>query len=140
VLGVYRVKIAQNREGDVVFLVDEEDKMVLPIWIGESEAFSIQMVIRGEKPPRPLTHDLLVGILEATGFEVEKVKIDGVINDTYTSSLYIRSLTSGKTISIDSRPSDAIAVALRAGCEIFVDGSLRDQMLPKDRFRFPDKD
>ena len=140
VLGVYRVKIREKREGDVVFLADERENRVLPIWIGESEAMSIQMVMRGEKPPRPLTHDLLVGILEVTGFEVDRIKIDGLIKDTYTSSLYIRNLSTGKTLRVDSRPSDAIAVALRVGCEIFVDNSLGDQMLPRDRFRFPDQE
>ncbi|MEM0121464.1 MAG: bifunctional nuclease family protein, partial [Thermoprotei archaeon] len=139
VLGVYRVKLREGREGDVVFLVEEEGGRVLPIWIGESEAMSIQMVIKGEKPPRPLTHDLLVGILEATGFEVDRIKIDGLIQDTYTSSLYIRNLSTGKTLRVDSRPSDAIAVALRVGCEIYVDDSLREQMVPKDRFKFPDE-
>lgn len=137
VLGVYRVRVGGGREGDVVFLEDEAEKKVLPIWIGENEAMSIQMAIMGEKPQRPLTHDLLVGILEATGFELEKIKIDALINDTFTSTLYIRDLTNGKLIKIDSRPSDAIAVALRVGCEIYVDKTLKDQMLPKDRFRFP---
>ncbi len=140
VLGVYRVKIREGKEGDVVFLVDDANSSVLPIWIGENEAMSIQMVMRNEKPPRPLTHDLLVGIIEVTGFEVEKVKVDGLIKDTYTSTLYIRNLATGRVVKVDSRPSDAIAIALRVGCEILVDTSLKDQMLPKDRFRFPDQE
>lgn len=140
VLGVYRVRVEDGREGDVVFLLDEHEKTVLPIWIGENEALSIQIVIRGERPPRPLTHDLLVGILEATGNEVEKVRIDGLIKDTYTATIYIRNLTNNRVIKIDSRPSDAIAVALRVGCEILVDKKLKTQMMPKDRFRFPEED
>lgn len=140
VLGVYRVRVEDGREGDVVFLLDEQEKTVLPIWIGENEALSIQIVIRGERPPRPLTHDLLVGILEATGNEVEKVRIDGLIKDTYTATIYIRNLTNNRVIKIDSRPSDAIAVALRVGCEILVDKKLKTQMMPKDRFRFPEED
>jgi len=138
VLGVYKVK-GNDQEEDVVFLVDESNRMVLPIWIGEPEAMSIQLALQGVKPQRPITHDLIANMLEELGYEMEKVKIDGLIKSVFTATIYLKQLKSDRVVKIDARPSDSIAIALRTGCQIYVDRSLEGQMIPKDRLKLPEE-
>jgi bifunctional DNase/RNase len=138
VLGVYKVK-GNDQEEDVVFLVDESNRMVLPIWIGEPEAMSIQLALQGVKPQRPITHDLIANMLEELGYEMDKVKIDGLIKSVFTATIYLKQLKSDRVVKIDARPSDSIAIALRTGCQIYVDRSLEDQMIPKDRLKLPEE-
>lgn len=138
VLGVYKVR-GNGQEEDVVFLVDESNTMVLPIWIGEPEAMSIQLALQGIKPQRPITHDLIANMLEELGYVTEKVKIDGLIKSVFTATIYLRQVNSDRVVKIDARPSDSIAIALRTGCDIYVDRSLESQMIPKDRLRLPDE-
>lgn len=105
----------------LVLLTDEDDKKVLPISIGPFEAQAIAMVLQGKAPPRPLTHDLLKSMCENLGGNLEKVVITDIQDSTFYSELYLN--YKDQTLIVDSRPSDAIAFALRCGVGIY--------MLPK---------
>lgn len=101
----------------VVFLRERDgDRRVLPIYIGEPEAASIQLGINGRTPPRPLTHDLVLDLLGALGSDPSKVVITNVEEGTFFAEIHLNSRQGAVTVS--ARPSDAIAVAVRAGCPI----------------------
>lgn len=108
-----------NSMSPVVILSDLEEKNFLPIWIGLPEAQSIAMQLQQTPPPRPFTHDLMVNILNELNISIKNVSIvdlkDGVYYATITLTL------NGKVYLIDSRPSDAIALAVRTSAPIYVD-------------------
>jgi bifunctional DNase/RNase len=106
----------------VVLLQDHEHKMALPIWIGPTEAQSIAMQMQGVSPPRPLTHDLIKTMLDQAGVEFRKVVIKDLKENTYYASIYLH--TGQHDLEIDSRPSDAIALAVRFHRPIFVSSVL----------------
>ena len=102
----------------IVVLHDLDNRKALPIWIGSAEASAIIRRIEKLSVVRPMTHDLITDIVEKTGYEVDRVEINNVEKDTYYATIF---LTKGdEVIEIDSRPSDAIAVAMRANAGIFV--------------------
>lgn len=102
-----------------VLLVDKtEEKMVLPIVIGALEAQNIAMPINGVVPPRPMTHDLLKTTIETLGGVVEKVVITSIKNNTYYAEIHISQ--NNNPIVLDSRPSDAIALAVRCNVPIYM--------------------
>ncbi|NMA94413.1 MAG: bifunctional nuclease family protein [Clostridiales bacterium] len=105
-----------------VLLVDDKDTNVLPINIGKLEAQSIAIPIEGIDLPRPMTHDLLKSTIESLGGKTEKIVITGIENDTYFAEIYISQ--QGKEIILDSRPSDAIALALRCDAPVFMEFKL----------------
>ena len=108
----------------VVILKEKEGEGVLPIWIGPGEASAIAMKLAGIEFSRPLTHDLLTTVVEGMGSELIRVLITKVVDNTYYASLVFRQ--NGEMISIDSRPSDSIALALRAEAPIFADEKLME--------------
>lgn len=103
----------------IVVLHDKENRKALPIWIGSAEASAIIRKIENLKVARPMTHDLIIDIIEKTGCKLEKIEIHDVEKETYYANL-ILSGKDGETIEIDCRPSDAIAVAIRIDAPIFV--------------------
>jgi len=103
----------------IVVLNDADNTRALPIWIGSSEASSIIRQIENIEVARPMTHDLICSILEETGYMLERVEIHDVSEETYFSSLILVN-DDGDERVIDSRPSDAIAVALRMDAPIYV--------------------
>jgi bifunctional DNase/RNase len=100
-----------------VLLRDRQGRQVL-IWIGRSEAFAISLALEDKTPDRPLTHDLLKSVLDRLGGKVERVLIDDLWQDTYYAKLAVSE--NGDALDIDARPSDAIAVALRAKAPIYM--------------------
>jgi bifunctional DNase/RNase len=104
-----------------VILRDTESQLFLPIWIGVFEANAIALRIEGVEPPRPMTHDLLRLMLEQLGAQVEKIVISDLRESTFFAVIHVQQ--GGRSIGIDARPSDAIALALRVEAPIFV---LRD--------------
>lgn len=102
----------------IVILRDTESDLFLPIWIGVFEANAIALRIEGVEPPRPMTHDLLLASLESLGAKIERVVISDLQNSTFYASIHLQ--RNGESLTIDSRPSDAIALALRAEAPIFV--------------------
>jgi len=111
----------------VVILREPKSNRVLPIWIGQAEAWAIVLELRGEKPPRPLTHDLMRNMLEQLGVHVVKVVIHDLIDSTYYATIYLEH--EGKSHEIDSRPSDALALALRTGAPIYISGNVIESLM-----------
>lgn len=102
----------------IVVLNDHENRRALPIWIGTAEASAIIRQLENIKSARPMTHDLLFNIVETTGYAITKIEINDINSDTYFASIYLNH-TDGHQHVIDSRPSDAIALALKAKIPIF---------------------
>lgn len=102
----------------VVLLIDQDDNRALPIWVGPLEAQSIALALQGVSTPRPMTHDLMKTVCDNLGASVRSVEINDVHDGTYYAKLYIQTI-SGECV-LDSRPSDAIALALRAGSPIYI--------------------
>jgi bifunctional DNase/RNase len=103
----------------IIVLNDKDNRKALPIWIGSAEASAIIRKMENIKVIRPMTHDLLIDIIEKTGYTVNRVEINDVEKDTYYSTIYLTN-EEGKEVEIDSRPSDAIAIAIRAEAPIYV--------------------
>jgi bifunctional DNase/RNase len=108
----------------VVILREKDGDRVLPIWIGPSEASSIAMQLAGMKFSRPLTHDLFTSIIGGLGGVLRRVIITRVVENTYFAELHIH--RNAEVFSIDARPSDSIAIALRTGATIFTSAELLD--------------
>jgi bifunctional DNase/RNase len=102
----------------IVILRDTESQLFLPIWIGVFEANAIALRIEGVEPPRPMTHDLLRLVLEQLGATVEKIVISDLRESTFFALIHLRQ--GGQSVSVDARPSDAIALALRTEAPIYV--------------------
>ncbi|MEZ4585717.1 MAG: bifunctional nuclease family protein [Gemmatimonadales bacterium] len=109
----------------VVILREEGGERTLPIFIGAPEANAIATELRGDKPARPMTHDLLKQVLEGLGGELKRVTIVGLRENTYYAELLV--MSGGKIFEVDSRPSDSIALALRTESPIFVAEGLFDR-------------
>ncbi len=109
----------------VVILQEMEGERVLPIWIGPGEASAIAMELAGMKFSRPLTHDLFTSMLQGLGSELQRVLITKVVDNTYHAELIIQQ--DGKIVSIDARPSDSIAIALRVKAPIYAHSDLLEQ-------------
>ncbi len=103
----------------LVLLKDHEEMNFLPIWIGIFEAASIAMEMQGLHPPRPMTHDLIKSVLEKTGSKVERVIINDIKDGTFYAVLEVKK-SDGSKVNIDSRPSDAIAIAIRCAAPVYV--------------------
>ena len=116
---VMGIAIDTRTGNPIVVLNDMENRKALPIWIGSAEASSIIRKIENLKVLRPMTHDLMINFIKATGYDIEKVEINDVDNETYFSTVYL-SNSEGKVLEVDARPSDAIALALRAEAPIYV--------------------
>ena len=102
----------------IVVLHDLDNRKALPIWIGSAEASAIIRCIEGLVVTRPMTHDLIANMIEQTGYKLDKIEINDVEKETYFATLYLSK--DGQVIEIDSRPSDAIAIAMRCEAPIFV--------------------
>ena len=102
----------------IIILKDMEDKSAVPIWIGLLEASAIATELEKIQLPRPMTHDLLKNILDNFKVDVVKIEINDLQDNTFYATIYLK--MGNKKYAIDSRPSDAIAVALRANSPIYV--------------------
>jgi bifunctional DNase/RNase len=111
----------------IVILKDMQEKKAIPIWIGLFEASAIATELEKITFSRPMTHDLLTDILRVLGVEVTKIEINDLRNNTFFANIHL--VKDGKNLVIDARPSDAIAIALRANAPIFVD----DKVIEKSR-------
>jgi len=103
----------------IVILNDANSDTVLPIWVVVFEASAIQMEIEKVSTPRPMTHDLIKNVLSGLDAHVHKVVVTELKDDTFYAVIWME--RDGRIISVDSRPSDALALALRVDCPIFVD-------------------
>jgi bifunctional DNase/RNase len=109
----------------IVVLNDSSKRRALPIWIGMFEANAINRALENYKPERPMTHDLMLNIIQQSGFKVKHVEINDLSSNTYFATVVLQPIdpnnkSAEATKAIDARPSDAIALALRAKAPIFV--------------------
>jgi len=121
------VNMDQATNSPIIILKEVEGDQTLPIWIGLLEATAIASEIEGVKFSRPMTHDLLKNIMDQVDIKINKIEICDLKDNTYYALIHLTNR--GKAITIDSRPSDAIAIALRARSPIFVS----EEVLRKSR-------
>ncbi len=116
----------------IVILRDLHDRRALPIWIGKSEANAILQALEGQRPPRPMTHDLLAGFCKEWDLTVERIVIHALQNNTFYAMITVRRGKLRK--EIDSRPSDAIALALRTETPIWaMEEVIAEASIPVDQ-------
>jgi hypothetical protein len=112
------VRVSLMSQHRIVVLKETDATRYLPIWIGPFEADAITIELQGVEVQRPLTHDLLKSVIANLGAEVERVAITDLRNDTFFAQIILR--LNGQRMEIDSRPSDAIALAVRSRVPVFV--------------------
>jgi bifunctional DNase/RNase len=122
---VESVRVHMLSSQHVVILKDTERERFLPIWIGPWEANAIAMRLQGLTPDRPLTHDLFSNTLVELGVAVKRIVVSDLADETFRARLYLE--LDGRSIDIDARPSDAIALAVRAGVPIFATDAVLDR-------------
>lgn len=134
-LNVYAVLYSLLSRHRVVLLKEALGERYLPVWIGQNEAEAIAMRLQGATVPRPLTHDLLAQLITEMGGALQHVLINDLSNSVFFARLAIRQ--QGELRLIDSRPSDAIALAVRAQAPIYVDEGVMDRagILPSSDIR-----
>ncbi len=114
----------------ILLLKDVDGTATLPIWIGKPEADSIALALGKVATPRPLTHDLIKNLIHGLRLKVTRIVVTEILDNTYYALIY---LSDGKNETpIDSRPSDAIAVALRVSAPIFVEDSIMERRSPDE--------
>ncbi|HEY3281941.1 MAG TPA: bifunctional nuclease family protein [Armatimonadota bacterium] len=126
---VYEQQHASGQCAYFVELVDKRDRKV-KIYVGHPEASSISMASEGQSFSRPLTHDLLRSVVERLGYRVERIIIDDLYNDTFYAKLTL--IGDNRTLDIDCRPSDAIAVAVRTKAPIYIAEDVITSVLKSD--------
>jgi len=107
----------------IVVLHDKDNRKALPIWIGSAEASAIIRKIENLVVARPMTHDLIISMIEKTGYTLDRIEINDVEKETYFATLCLINKEGGE-LEIDARPSDAIAVAIRVDAPIFVSATV----------------
>ncbi len=118
-MNVNTVLFDSRNSSYIIVLRDETGKKILPIWVGAAEGNSIALAMSNVKASRPMTHDLITSIFDRLEVEIARVVISDLIDNTFYASLYL--LHNGKEFHIDSRPSDAVAIAIRIGAPVFVE-------------------
>lgn len=119
-----KIRIDEKNESQVIVLKEKNGLRQLPIIIGISEVAAIKRNLSGIQPPRPMTHDLLVSIINELGVKLEKVIIDKIESNTFYAKMALNvgaPSGRGKSILVDARPSDSIALAIRLEAPIFVE-------------------
>lgn len=119
------IRVSLMSQYRVVILKDAESNRYLPIWIGPYEADAITIHMQEVQVPRPLTHDLIMKVIDEMGAHVQRVVVSELRNDTFFAQI-VMSL-GDKELSIDARPSDAIALSVRAGCSIYVEDDVMER-------------
>src|SRR5829696_2263443 len=112
-----------NSGTPIIILKDVNSETMLPIWVGSYEANAIALEIEKIAPPRPMTHDLLRNLIIELGIQVDRVVVTSLRDNTFFAVIEMR-MSDGNRMVLDSRPSDAIALALRADCPIYVDAEV----------------
>lgn len=115
------------RSGQPIILLDDEAKQrVLPIWISVAEFIVLARTLENNKPDRPMTHDLMLNIIEQAGYFVEQVEMTEVEAETYQTKIKLaeKAAPSSSEKYIEARPSDAIAIAIKSGAPIYVDSQI----------------
>jgi len=136
---IYGVSFDLVEKTPIVLLKTAEGNRFLPIWIGQNEAASILMKLQGSPAPRPMTHDLFNNVLGELDAKVEKISVTDLKEDTFYAVITL-AREGGGEIEIDSRPSDAIALAVRADAPIFAADAVIDEAAIEFEGEEPDED
>jgi len=125
--------IATSMTESIIFLDEIEGTRILPIWIGPMEAQAIAIRLSGYPSPRPMTHDLIFSVIKTLGLTLKKVVITDIVENTYYSSLHLAEPDGGNPRLVDARPSDAVALAVRFGCPVYINEKVfgKTQILSK---------
>ena len=121
-----KIIITETGEYQVVWLREKGGERTFPILIGIFEAAAIDRAVREIQPPRPFTHDLMASMITALDVTLERIVVSALHSHTFYAKLFLQ--RDGDVIEVDSRPSDAIAVAVRLGSRIFVDEAVLDNV------------
>jgi bifunctional DNase/RNase len=113
-----RIIINETSDQQIIVLKERKGKRSFPIVIGIVEIFAIDRRLKGIQPPRPMTHDLLDSVIQHLGAKIEKIVINDLRNHTFYAKIHL--ILNGRTIPIDSRPSDAIALGVASNAPIYV--------------------
>ena len=124
-MSIESIRVSLVNYQRVVILKEKGSERYLPIWIGPAEADAIAVRLQEVAVARPLTHDLLRSVIDALGAQINCVIVNDLANDTFYARLLLD--VDGKSLEIDSRPSDAIALAVRAEVPIFADESVLEK-------------
>ena len=124
-MSIDSIRVSPMNYQRVVILKEKDSDRYLPIWIGPAEADAIAVKLQDLSVPRPLTHDLLQTIIDTLGGSIDHILVNDLHNDTFYAKIVIQ--VNGDTKEIDSRPSDAIALAVRAQVPIFAEESVMDK-------------
>lgn len=119
------IRVSLLTQHRVVVLRETDSKRYLPIWIGPFEADAIAMAIQGHEPQRPMTHDLLKAVVTELQGQITHIFVNDIQDSTFFARVIVEQ--NGRTVEIDARPSDAIALAVRAEVPIFVEAHVLDQ-------------
>ncbi len=114
----------------IIILRDSDGQRVLPIWVGIFEANAIALQIENVSTPRPMTHDLLKNVIQDLKADIQKIVVSDLKENTFYALIYLS--VNGEAVAIDARPSDAIALALRARAPIFVEDRVIDHAKTAD--------
>jgi len=120
-----RIIINETSDQQIIVLKERHGPRAFPIVIGIVEIFAIDRRLKGIEPPRPMTHDLLASVIEHLGAKVERIVIDDLRNHTFFAKIYL--IVDGRTVKVDSRPSDAIALCAAIDAPIFVADQVFDK-------------
>ena len=123
-----KIIIDEKRQDQIIVLKEKSGERQFPIVIGFLEASSIKMRISGIEAPRPLTHDLLVNVITMLGAKVERLIIDKMVQNTFHGKIELKLKNEQQTILVDTRPSDGIAIAVRAAAPIFVEEEVLEKV------------
>ena len=134
------IRVSLMSHHRIVVLKEEEGDRLLPIWIGPFEADAITIQLQGMDAQRPLTHDLLKAMIETLGGEVMHIVVTGLENTTFFAQIVLD--VDGDTVEVDSRPSDAIALAVRVNAPIYVHEDVMEQasMEPGEELSLSDRE
>jgi bifunctional DNase/RNase len=136
-----RIEIPSNKP--ILLLKEENGNRYLPIWIGPYEASAIALELSNIKTPRPMTHDLIMNIINNLKISIDNIEITDIRNNTFYAIINLKKENS-KVVKVDSRPSDAIATAVRSKCDIYVkehvleSGGLKIQSIDEEISKFKD--
>lgn len=125
-MSIDSIRVSMMNYQRAVILREKDTERYLPIWIGPAEADSIIIKLQGITSPRPLTHDLMESVISKLGAKVNSVIVNDLQNDTFYARLILD--VNGQPLELDSRPSDAMAIAIRTNAPIYVEEELLDRV------------
>jgi bifunctional DNase/RNase len=123
---LHKIIISEMQDQQIIMLKEVDGERTFPIVIGSGEAYAIDRRLKGIPTPRPLTHDLLANIIDHLGGEISQIEINDLENHTFFARIHIKQ--NGRTLEVDSRPSDAIALGIATSVPIFVAEHVLDQV------------